>query len=185
MHLDEIPACFLQHERFYLIDPTLSRVEEMQCKLNEFSSLHHEFLLWSPGFHSLASVHENMADAADNFLHDKGEYKFLIIERQSDELLGCISLFIRNRAIPYVEIGYWLATNAMGKGIMTEACQKVTRIASDFFHAKRIEIRTAGRNVHSQSVALRCGYKCEAILTNERLDSAGKVDDTFIYKYDS
>lgn len=183
MNIDEIPAYFLQHEILYLIPPDLGRTEEMQRRLNEFNSIHHEFLLWSPGFHSFASVQKNMLDSADNFLHDKGEYKFLIIERKSDELLGCISLFIRNSNIPYFEIGYWLATDAMGKGIMAEACKMATKIASDFFKAKRIEIRTAGRNVRSQSVALKCGFKLEAKLADERLDSAGMIDDTFIYRY--
>lgn len=184
MHMDKIPTCFLQHNYFYLAAPSLCRVEEMQCKLNEFGALHHEFLLWSPGFHSFDSVQKNMLDSVDNFLNDREEYKFLIIDRKSDELLGCISLFIRNWTIPYFEIGYWLATNVMGKGIMSEACKLITNIASDFFHAKRIEIRTAGRNVRSQSVALKCGFKLEAILANERLDSAGMIDDTFIYRYD-
>jgi len=185
MKINEMPAYFLQHELFYLTAPELSRSEEMQSKLNEFSSFHHEFLLWSPGFHSLASVQKNILDSADNFLNDTDEYKFFIIDRKSDDLLGCISLFIRNRTIPYVEIGYWLATDAMGKGIMPEACKLVTKMASEYFNAKRIEIRTAGRNVRSQSVALKCGFRLEAKLAYERLDSAGMIDDTFIYRYSS
>ncbi|MDF2911901.1 GNAT family N-acetyltransferase [Pantoea agglomerans] len=185
MHIDKIPAYLLQHGRFYLTAPDLSRSEEMQRKLNEFSSFHHEFLLWSPGFHSFSSVRDNMLEAADNFLNDEEEYKLLIIDSRSDQLLGCISLIIRNRAIPYLEIGYWLATDAMGKDIMPEACRMVTKIASDFFNAKRIEIRTARRNVRSKSVALKCGFRLEAILASDRLDSTGVIDDTFIYKYSS
>lgn len=185
MNIDVIPAYFLRNENLYLTAPDLRRVEEMQRKLNEFSPLHHEFLLWSPGYHSFAVVQENMVNSSDNFLNDREEYKFLIIGHKQDELLGCISLFIRDRAVPFFEIGYWLSTDVMGKGIMTEACKLVTHLASDFFHAKRIEIRTARRNVRSQSVALKCGFKLEAILANERLDSAGVIDDTFIYKYDS
>ncbi|MEN4522757.1 GNAT family N-acetyltransferase [Pantoea agglomerans] len=185
MHIDEIPAYFLQGDRICLTAPDLNRTEEMQRKLNDFSPFHHEFLLWSPGLHSVSSVRKNMLDAADNFLNNRDEYKFLIINRTSDELSGCISLFIRNRAIPYYEIGYWLATDAMGKGIMPEACKLATKIASDFFNAKRIEIRTARRNVRSQSVALKCGFRPEAILASDRLDSAGVIDDTFIYTYSS
>ena len=184
MYLDDIPSYFRQHEMLYLIGPDMSRIEELQRKLNEFSSLHHEFLLWSSGFHSIDSVRKNMVDAADNFLNDREEYKFLIIERKSDELLGCISLFIRNRVIPYFGIGYWLATDVLGKGIMPEACKLATKIASDFLHAKRIEIRVAGRNVRSQSVALKCGFRLEAKLVNERLDNRGMIDDTFIYRYE-
>ncbi|MFZ4214703.1 GNAT family N-acetyltransferase [Pantoea endophytica] len=184
MHTVEIPANFLKNERINLIAPDLGRAKEMQQKINEFSSLHHEFLLWSPGFHSLDSIQKHLTDSAENFLNDRDEYKFLIIDLKTDELLGCISLFIRNRNIPYYEIGYWLAADVMGKGLMTEACKLITILAADFLHAKRIEIRTAGRNVRSQTVALRCGFKLEAIFANERLDSAGTIDDTFIYKYD-
>ncbi|WP_455865592.1 GNAT family N-acetyltransferase [Pantoea agglomerans] len=185
MHIDEIPIPFLQHERFELIAPSMSRVEEMQRKKNEFGPLHHEFLLWSPGFHSLETVKKKMGKALDNFVNDINEYIFLIICRENNTLLGCISLFIRNVSIPYYEIGYWLATDAMGRGIMTEACKMATNIASVFFKAKKIEIRTAGRNERSQSVALKSGFSLEARLINDRLDSAGVIDDTLIYRYHS
>lgn len=185
MHMIDIPVTFLTHERFNLIAPSMSRAEEMQSKKNEFISLHHEFLLWSSGFHSLETVNKKMAEALDNFVNDKNEYIFLIVSRETNTLLGCVSLFIRNSVIPHYEIGYWLATDAMGKGIMVEACRMATNIASDYFNARRIEIRTAGRNVRSQSVALKCGFKLEAILANERLDNTGMIDDTFIYRYSS
>ncbi|MSE15585.1 hypothetical protein GKC49_10765 [Pantoea agglomerans] len=58
MHIDEIPAYFLQGDRICLTAPDLNRTEEMQRKLNDFSPFHHEFLLWSPG---LAVYHNKRA----------------------------------------------------------------------------------------------------------------------------
>ncbi|WP_437615355.1 GNAT family N-acetyltransferase [Erwinia sp. V71] len=181
MDISEIPAELRQNTHFRLIAPSMERTDEMQSVLNSFTALHHEFLLWSPGEHSAESVRENMAAAIDNFRHDRNEYKFLIIGNQDQRLLGCISLFIRNPRIPYYEIGYWLAADAMGSGVMSRACKMVRNIACVHFNALRLEIRVAGRNQRSQAVALKCGFSHEATLKNERLDSFGHVDDTCIF----
>ncbi|AXF76934.1 GNAT family N-acetyltransferase [Erwinia tracheiphila] len=124
-----------------------------------------------------------MAEAVENFHHDRHEYKFLIIDNHSDSLLGCISLFIRHPEIPHFEIGYWLATGATGRGIMSSACRMITEMASVFLKARCLDIRTAKRNIRSQAVARRCGFRLEATLINDRLDSMGRVDDTCIYIY--
>ncbi|MBP2170827.1 RimJ/RimL family protein N-acetyltransferase [Erwinia toletana] len=183
MDINQLPASFLHHQHFQLIAPDMAWVEEMRLTLNDFDAAHHEFLLWSPGIHSPESVRENMRIAIHNFQQNQEEYKFLIISNDNGGLLGCISLFIRNARIPSYEIGYWLATKAMGKGIMHQACKMVTHIACDFFRAKRVEIRVAGRNQRSQAVAVKCGFKLEAMLRNERTDSLGHTDDTLIYCY--
>ncbi|WP_267436604.1 GNAT family N-acetyltransferase [Erwinia psidii] len=162
MYINQIPACFLVNEHFRLIAPALNRSLQMQCALNEFTEMHYEFLLWASGRHSLENVQKNMADAMENFHHDKHEYKFLIIDNDSDSLQGCISLFIRHPEIPHLEIGYWLATGATGRGIMSSACRMITGMASVFFNARRIDIRTAKRNIRNQAVARRCGFRLEA-----------------------
>lgn len=182
-YVSDINECFINDGPLRLCVPTADRAVQMHRVLNQFSDMHHTFLLWSSGPHSLESVQRSMAEAADNFLHDRNEYRFLIINRDDDALLGCISLFIVNLAIPHYEIGYWLASDATGRGVMTVACRMVTRLASEFLNAKRIDIRTAGRNVQSQAVAVRCGFRLEATLMNHRLDNRGAVDNTCIYVY--
>ena len=183
MKLSDIPAGLLRSTRLHLAAPTLDRVSDMHDLISDFSQPHIDFLLWANGSPRLEDARANMQIAVDNFSADQNEYKFLIIENSSDALVGCISLFIRDMSIPYLEIGYWVGSNSMGKGYASEACALVRDIAVEYFHAKRLELTTAGRNLRSINVAERCGFKREALLTNARRDKSGVVDDTCVYVF--
>ncbi len=183
MKIKDLPIESLRNDAVQLIEPSMGRVEEMHILISHFNELHHDFLLWTSRKNSLNNVRENMREAIENFANDSNEYKFLIISLESQKLLGCISLFIRNPQIPYYEMGYWLATDVLGRGLMTQACILVRNLALSVFKANRLEIRTAGKNIRSAAVALRCGFKREAILSNERLDGHGLMDVTHIYLY--
>lgn len=102
---------------------------------------------------------------------------------ESNDLVGCISLFIINTKIPFYEIGYWTSSQSMGKGFVTEACTLVKDIACHYLKCERLEINMASRNVRSAKVALRTGFQLEARLRKHRLDGFGHIDDTCIYSY--
>ncbi len=177
----DLHAGCLLSERIHLIPPSAVRVDEMHTLIANFGQLHSQFLDWVGNPPSPEKTSHNMQVAIKNFSEGKEEYKFLIVDNQTENLLGCISLFIRNPLIPFFEIGYWLGNGAMGKGFATEACALIKTIALDFFNAKRLEIRTAKRNTRSIRVAERAGFQLEAILVNERIDKNGELDDTCIY----
>lgn len=183
MKLSDIPAGLLTGPRLRLIAPTLERADQMHHLVCNFRQPHTEFLAWANGQSRLKDTRDNLKSAVDNFIADKNEYTFLIVENSSDALVGCISLFIHDLRIPYLEIGYWIASDRMGKGYASEACALVRDIAVQFFKAKRIELTTARRNIRSIRVAERCGFICEAVLANARIDKAGVVDDTCVYVY--
>ncbi len=183
MKLSDIPAGLLRGTRLHLAAPALDSVPAMHRLISDFSQPHAEFLIWANGTASLEDARVNMQTAVDNFSADKNEYKFLIIENSSDALVGCISLFIHDLRIPYLEIGYWIGSASMGKGYASEACALVRDIAVEFFNAKRIALTTAARNTRSIRVAERCGFECEAVLSNARIDKAGVVDDTCVYVF--
>ncbi|WP_017349503.1 GNAT family N-acetyltransferase [Pantoea sp. A4] len=183
MKITDIPPHYLSNALFHFAAPTMARVDEMLATLNAFGPQHHAFLPWSIGPHHRSAVAENMQEAMDNFSRQENELKFLIIDNQTQRLLGCISLFLKNPAIPACELGYWLAVEAEGRGVMTQACEQMTAMALALFAPKRLEITTAGRNQRSAAVALRCGYLLEARLKHHRTDSYGEVDDTLIYTW--
>jgi len=183
MKCSDIPAALLRGPRLHLAAPALERVEDMHRLILAFSQPHSEFLVWANGNPRLEDARANMQTAVDNFSADQNEYKFLIIENSSDALVGCISLFIRDISIPHLELGYWVGSDSMGKGYASEACALVRDIAAEYFHAKRIELTTAGRNLGSIKVAERCGFEREAVLANARRDKAGVLDDTCVYVF--
>ncbi len=96
-------------------------------------------------------------------------------------MIGAVGFIVRDNTIPFFEIGYWLKTAKTGAGYVSEAVELVERFAFVEKKAKRVEIKMAGTNIKSQSVAKRCGYKIEARLENSRRLPSGEIDSTVIF----
>lgn len=62
------------------------------------------------------------------------------------------------------DIGYWLAKEATGRGLMTRAVRAVTALAFEGYGLKRLTIRAEPQNVASWRVAERAGYQYEGLL---------------------
>ena len=63
-----------------------------------------------------------------------------------------------------VEIGYWLAREFQGSGIMTEATRAVTDHALVELELNRVEIRCATENFKSKAIPKRLGFTLEGEL---------------------
>lgn len=79
------------------------------------------------------------------------------------------------------EIGYWLAPDATGRGLASEAVRALARMAFERLRARRLEIRTDAFNFASRAVAERCGFMLEGVLRQEQLGVDGVPRDTCIY----
>lgn len=63
-----------------------------------------------------------------------------------------------------VEIGYWLAKEYEGKGIMTKACRALIDYAFDEYQLHRVQIRCAVENHRSRALIERLGLIQEGIM---------------------
>ncbi len=63
-----------------------------------------------------------------------------------------------------VEIGYWLAANYQGKGLMTNSCKVMINYAFDILKLNKVEIRCAIGNKRSCAIPQRLGFKPEGII---------------------
>ncbi len=79
------------------------------------------------------------------------------------------------------EIGYWLAPDATGRGLASEAVCALTRLAFSQLRALRVEIRTDALNRPSRAVAERCGFQLEGLLRSDMLGVDATPRDTCIY----
>jgi ribosomal-protein-serine acetyltransferase len=61
-------------------------------------------------------------------------------------------------------IGYWIARDHQGKGIMTRACAALTTYAFTELRLHRVDIRCATGNTRSCAIPLRLGFTHEGIL---------------------
>ena len=83
-----------------------------------------------------------------------------VFDRQTGAYLGGTGLHTR-QGPGVLEIGYWLAEDAQGKGLMTEAAAALARVAFSFAHAPRVEIRCEPANERSRGVPQRLGFILE------------------------
>ena len=80
-----------------------------------------------------------------------------------------------------MEVGYWLAKEHRGKGIMSEAIMQMTAYAFDTFPiVDRVFARPFGSNIASQRVLEKAGFILEAKLIGTLIKN-GVVQDEWIY----
>ncbi|BCJ32366.1 GNAT family N-acetyltransferase [Actinocatenispora sera] len=88
---------------------------------------------------------------------------FVVADRDTDRLLGCVELDRYVAPLAQAEAGYWLAPWALGKGFGAEAVAALTDWALHHGLA-RLELRAAPADAQRQRVALAAGYRREGIL---------------------
>lgn len=107
-----------------------------------------------------------------------------IFDATSGQLLGGTGLHRPRWDVPGFEIGYWLRSSAVGKGIVTESTNALTRFAFRALRAKRVELRCDPLNVRSVAVIERLGFAREGHLRGEIAHPGPdgvRIRDTLIY----
>ena len=97
------------------------------------------------------------------------------------EPIGALWLHYLDREGGSTEVGYWLAAEHEGKGLITRAVQGLLR---HFFVERRlgrVAIAFDPRNERSQAVAVRLGLAPEAVLRRAVLDADGAPGDLAFY----
>lgn len=110
-------------------------------------------------------------------LYNQGkELGFVIIAGET--IIGRIGLQYINRSNNNASIGYWLAKDWEGRGIISNACREIMTYGFKSLGLHRIEIRAAVENKKSRAVAERLHCTKEGVLrqaeyvNNEYLDLA-------------
>ena len=108
---------------------------------------------------------------------DAGEGLHLVIaEAENDEFLGSVGVHNINRAEGRCDIGYYLAREARGRGVMTSAVQMLSRWVFENLPVERIEITVEPANAASRAVAERAGYTFEGILRSHTVIKGRRRD---------
>ncbi len=79
-------------------------------------------------------------------------------------LAGVVGYLPIDRINRIGEIGYWLAENASGRGVMTQCCRFVVRYGFLTLDLNRIQIAAGTENRESRAIPERLGFKLEGIL---------------------
>ncbi len=115
-----------------------------------------------------------------NFIARK-DMPYLIFERGTSALVGCVGLHRPNWEVPKFEVGYWCRTSQGGHGYVSEAVRALVSVAENDLAAMRIELITDVENQRSRTVAERCGFSLEGQLNNECRSPDGSLRNICIY----
>lgn len=96
------------------------------------------------------------------------------------KLIGNISYKYINNELRKVEIGYWIAKDYQGKGIISRACAKLVEYAFTDLDMDKVEMCVASENKPSRAVCERLGMTLEGIITNAEFVK-GTILDHAIY----
>jgi RimJ/RimL family protein N-acetyltransferase len=126
------------------------------------------------------------SDALEWFDHQdqrRGEgdaLELLIVEDETDALLGSIGFVKLDHEERIGELGYWLARDARGHGVATRALRLISGWAFEALPIDRISIVAETHNEASRRLAERAGYTYEGILRSYTLIK-GRRRDMAIY----
>ena len=113
-------------------------------------------------------------------IKDKNNCQFVIKDKKTEEVMGCLGL-VKEEINNSATIGYWIGKEFRNKGYVTEA----TRAVIDFLFTKwkvmRIEIRAEEKNVPSQRVIEKCGFKYEGTKRMAALNGHKRYGNSKMY----
>lgn len=98
------------------------------------------------------------------------------------KLVGGVGYHVRNGP-GVLEIGYWLARDAAGKGLMTRVAEALTKVAASVEGVTRVEIHCDAANVRSAAIPERLGYTVDRVEEREIL-APGESGRHLIYALD-
>ena len=100
---------------------------------------------------------------------------FVIVRRETGELLGSTRFWKIDRANRKLEIGHsWLRASAQRSGVNTEAKYLLLTYAFEVMNAVRVQFTTDELNENSRAAILRIGAKQEGIVRHERIMPDGR-----------
>ena len=139
--------------------------------------------VWMPWARQMPTLEESesfVRGAQCQFLAREDLTLFLFL-KGTNTMVGGSGLHRINWDIPKFEIGYWCRKRFQGQGYITESTEAITKFAFETLGAKRVEIRCDTKNVRSQRIPDRLGFKLEGTFRNDSLSPAGEVRDTLVF----
>lgn len=119
------------------------------------------WLPWATDDYSLESAREFFKKNLQQFANNEALALSIVFEEKIVGGIGFNQFDWQNRQ---TEIGYWLAINQTGKGIMTKCCWALIEYALNELKLNRIVIRCAGENTKSRAIPERLGFTKEGVL---------------------
>ncbi len=97
------------------------------------------------------------------YIRGIGESTFAITDAETGRILGSVGVRFSEGG-DVGEIGYWVRSDARGRGIMTRAVRVVAAWAFGRGDVERLQLRADVENVSSRRAAEKAGFRLEGVL---------------------
>lgn len=131
-----------------------------------------EWLPWVDANVSVEDTKEFVNAAQQQYARGDG---FQCCIRYRDKIVGILGLHQLDRVHKQTQIGYWLAEEYQGRGVMTACCRALVDFAFREYQLHRVEIRAAVENTRSTAIPERLGFTHEGTLRESEW-----VNDRFV-----
>src|SRR4051794_8413547 len=120
-----------------------------------------EWLPWIAPDYNLASALQFAADSENDNVNRVALTNTIWVDGR---MCGAISLHPINYQHRSTSVGYWLAEEFQGRGLMTTACRAMVSHGFSAYALHRLEIRCATGNLRSAAVPQRLAFIEEGVL---------------------
>jgi RimJ/RimL family protein N-acetyltransferase len=107
-------------------------------------------------------------------------FAYGIFNREETTQLGGTGLHKRGGE-GSLEIGYWVAVDAIGQGIATEATAVLTRVGLELCGLERIDVQVEPHNERSLAIPRKLGFTQEGVLRRRLESDEGPRRDSVIF----
>ncbi|CAD6116715.1 ribosomal-protein-serine acetyltransferase [Escherichia coli] len=115
-------------------------------------------------------------------IDNQNEKALILFIKYKTKIAGVVSFNIIDHANKTAYIGYWLGANFQGKGIVTNAINKLIQKYGDSGVIKRFVIKCIVDNKKSNATALRCGFTLEGVLQKPEILNGVPYDQNIYSK---
>ncbi|MCC9071561.1 GNAT family N-acetyltransferase [Flavobacterium sp. F-65] len=124
---------------------------------------------WLPFVDRMQTVEfaENFVKGTMQRNQDGNEFAFVIIA--NGKAVGRIGIYKIDGQNKIGEIGYWLAENLQGKGIITQSCKAIIDFGFSNLQLNRIEIKCGTENLKSKTIPEKLNFTHEGVLRQGEL----------------
>ncbi|HEX8289197.1 MAG TPA: GNAT family protein [Pyrinomonadaceae bacterium] len=147
-------------EKLKLVLPSLKSAESIYTAVRENLEQLKMWMPWVTDDYSVESAQDfiktNLVEYSEN-----GTFAACIVFEE--RIVGTIGLHHFNASNKSVQLGYWLAKNAQGKGIATRCTGVLINYAFDELKLNRVQINCNVENVKSRAIPERLNFTLEGI----------------------
>ncbi|CAH8771079.1 GNAT family N-acetyltransferase [Paenibacillus dendritiformis] len=155
----------------------LRAMEERDCSdIFDLYSLE-EVVRYTPleAFQSIQDVIREWNWHQEIFAEQSG-LRWVIEDKSSAKVIGTCGFLQYEKAHRRTELGYDLAPPYWGRGVMTEAAQRVLSFGFRDIGVNRIEAKIDPENIASERLLLRLGFQKEGVMRQQEFEKGRYVD---------